>query len=224
LKSKGICRVSYWFVSHADADHISGLLEVIESGYTIDNLILANRTVQDDSRDSLIESAQEAGTNVICMKTGDILDLGGTKITCLSPAADNCYEDRNDGGLVLLYRDEQFSAMFAGDIPSEVEDAIVAQYEQDTVLEEQKRMLDVDYYKVNHHGSKYSSGKLWLDALTPKVTTISCSSTNTYGHPHEETLERLSEAGTEIYRTDELGAIRITLEDGEIAVSGYNSQ
>jgi competence protein ComEC len=224
LKSKGIRRISYWFVSHADADHISGLIEVIESGYTIDNLILANRTVQDDSRDSLIGLAQEAGTNVICMKTGDVLDLGSTKITCLSPAADNRYEDRNDGGLVLLYRDAQFSAMFAGDIPSEVEETIVAEYEQDTVLEEQKSLLDVDYYKVNHHGSKYSSGKLWLEALTPEVTTISCSSTNTYGHPHEETLERLSEAGTEIYRTDKLGAIRITLEDGGISVSGYNSQ
>jgi competence protein ComEC len=223
LKSKGIRRVSYWFVSHADADHISGLLEVIESGYTIDNLILANRTVQDDSRDNLIEVAQAAGTNVICMKTGDVLNLGGTKIICLSPAADNRYEDRNDGGLVLLYMDDQFSAMFAGDIPGEVEDTIVAEYEQDTGLEEQKSLLDVDYYKVNHHGSKYSSGKLWLEALTPEVTTISCSSTNTYGHPHQETLERLSEAGTEIYRTDELGAIRITLEGGEISVSGYNS-
>jgi competence protein ComEC len=214
LKSKGIREISYWFVSHADADHISGLLEVVESGYQIDNLIIANRNVQDDSRDSLIELALANNINVICMKTGDILTSGQTQVICLSPDADNLYEDRNDGGLVLLYRDEHFSGMFAGDIPSEVEEAIVAQMD----------LLNVDFYKADHHGSKYSSSERWLAALTPEVTSISCSSTNTYGHPHEETLERLSKVGTEIYRTDELGAIKITLEDGGISVSGYHSQ
>jgi competence protein ComEC len=209
LKSKGIREISYWFVSHADADHISGLLEVMESGYQIDNLIVANRNVQDDSRDSLLELALADNINVICMKTGDILTFGQTQMICLSPDADNLYEDRNDGGLVLLYKDEQFSGMFAGDIPGEVEDTIVAQMD----------ILNVDFYKADHHGSKYSSSERWLSALTPKVTSISCSSTNTYGHPHEQTLERLSEVGTEIYRTDELGAIKITLEDGRIKVA-----
>jgi competence protein ComEC len=209
LKSKGIREISYWFVSHADADHISGLLEVIESGYQIDNLIVANRNVPDDSRDSLLELALANNINVICMKTGDILTSGQTQMICLSPDADNLYGDRNDGGLVLLYKDKHFSGMFAGDIPSEVEDTIVAQMD----------ILDVDFYKANHHGSKYSSSERWLAALTPEVTSISCSSTNTYGHPHEETIERLSEAGTEIYRTDELGAIKITLEDGRIKVA-----
>jgi competence protein ComEC len=209
LKSKGIREISYWFVSHADADHISGLQEVIESGYQIDNLIVANRNVPDDSRDSLLELAMENNINVICMKTGDILTSGQTQLICLSPDADNLYDDRNDGGLVLLYKDEQFSGMFAGDIPSEVEDTIVSQMD----------LRNVDFYKADHHGSKYSSSERWLVALTPKVTSISCSSTNTYGHPHEETLKRLSEVGTEIYRTDELGAIKITLEDGGIKVA-----
>jgi competence protein ComEC len=59
--------------------------------------------------------------------------------------------------------------MFAGDIPSGVEDALVEQYQN---------LLDIDFYKADHHGSKYSSSETWLLALTPDITTISCSSTN----------------------------------------------
>ena len=79
-------------------------------------------------------------------------------------------------------------------------------------------MLDVDFYKVNHHGSKYSSCEEWLAALSPKVATISCSRKNSYGHPHEETLERLQEVETIVYRTDEVGAITIRFERAEQAV------
>jgi competence protein ComEC len=213
LKSKGIRSISYWFVSHADEDHISGLVEVLESGYTVENLVVANRTVQDDSRASLLELAQSCGTSIICMKTGDVLSMGQTQITCLAPDADNTYEDRNDGGLVLLYRDADFSGMFAGDISSEIEEEIVENFDA----------LDVDFYKADHHGSKYSSGELWLAALAPEITSISCSSTNTYGHPHSETLERLEKAGTDIYRTDELGAIKIKKDNGSLMVSGLRS-
>jgi competence protein ComEC len=212
LKSKGVKHISYWFVSHADLDHISGLIEVLESGYAVDNLVVAAGEVADDSSAGLAELAKNAGTNVVFLKTGDVLDFGQTSLTCLSPGAENSYTDRNDACLVLLYRDSYFSGMFAGDIPSGVEDALVEQYQN---------LLDIDFYKANHHGSKYSGSETWLSALTPDITTISCSSTNNYGHPHAEALERLADAGTEIYRTDELGRIRLTVEDGQIAAEGY---
>jgi competence protein ComEC len=212
LKSKGVKRISYWFVSHADLDHTSGLTEVLESGYAVDNLVVAAGEVEDDSSANLAELAKNAGANVIFLKTGDMLDFGKTKLTCLAPEADNNYTDRNDACLVLLYHDSYFSGMFAGDIPSGVEDALAEQYQN---------LLDIDFYKANHHGSKYSSSETWLFTLTPDITTISCSSTNTYGHPHTEALDRLLAAGTEIYRTDELGRIRLTVEDGEIVAAGY---
>jgi competence protein ComEC len=169
LKSKGVKHISYWFVSHADSDHISGLTEVLESGYAVDNLVVASGEVEDDSSENLAALAKNAGTNVIFLKSGDVLDFGQTRLTCLAPETDNSYTDRNDACLVLLYRDSYFSGMFAGDIPSEVEDALAEQY---------GNLLDIDFYKANHHGSKYSSSETWLSALTPDITTISCSSTN----------------------------------------------
>jgi competence protein ComEC len=178
----------------------------------VDNLVVAAGEVEDDSSANLAELAKNAGANVIFLKTGDMLDFGKTKLTCLAPEADNNYTDRNDACLVLLYHDSYFSGMFAGDIPSGVEDALAEQYQN---------LLDIDFYKANHHGSKYSSSETWLFTLTPDITTISCSSTNTYGHPHTEALDRLLAAGTEIYRTDELGRIRLTVEDGEIVAAGY---
>jgi competence protein ComEC len=168
--------------------------------------------VEDDSSAGLAALAKNVGASVIFLKSGDVLDFGKTKLTCLAPEVDNNYTDRNDACLVLLYRDSYFSGIFAGDIPSEVEDALAKQYQN---------LLDIDFYKANHHGSKYSGSETWLAALTPNITTISCSSTNTYGHPHAEALERLEDAGTEIYRTDELGRIRLIIKDGQIVASGY---
>ena len=97
--------------------------------------------------------------------------------------------------------------MLAGDISSEVENSLVKKY---------GNKIDIDIYKANHHGSKYSSSKEWLNALSPDISVISCGENNRYGHPHEETLERFGEIDSKVFRTDENGQIRILLE----AVSG----
>ena len=78
-----------------------------------------------------------------------------------------------------------------------------------------EQVLDVDFYKVSHHGSKYSSSEEFLRILSPEISVISCSSTNSYGHPHQETLERLREAGCEIY---------VTMYGGQITVGTGKEQ
>ena len=74
-----------------------------------------------------------------------------------------------------------------------------------------------DILKVAHHGSKYSSSDDFLNSIAKQgsVAIISCGRKNTYGHPHKETLERLREAGCEIYRTDLQGAITIKVSNNE---------
>ncbi len=74
--------------------------------------------------------------------------------------------------------------------------------------------------KVGHHGSKYSSSDTFLQNVSPKVAVISCGEGNLYGHPHEETLERLGQAGSLTYVTKDRGAITIEMRE-EVNVYGF---
>ena len=151
LKSKGIRKIDYWFISHADKDHISGVLEVLESGYCVEHLVVSELSVQgiedttsisaakeDDRLLRLLSAARENGTKIILMKAGNILRFEGGYVKCLYPgsqdvnAVPDLATDRNEGSLVLELNFEQFGevrdfrAFFSGDISSEVEEYLVS--------------------------------------------------------------------------------------------------
>ena len=52
-----------------------------------------------------------------------------------------------------------------------------------------------------------------MQAVRPKAVAVSCGLHNDYGHPHEETLSRLNDAGVTVYRTDLEGSI-VIFSDG----------
>lgn len=218
LKYHGVSEISYWFVSHADADHISGLTEVLESGYTVRNLVVAEAAVEegmldvlDDPLSRLILLAQKHGTQVITLSAGDELRFSETEfVRCIYPGSTDAIgahgiEDRNDLSLVLWYENETFSGVFTGDISAAVEERILTE----GYLDKLHGMRGIDLYKAAHHGSKYSNSEAFLEELSPQMTVISVSSRNHYGHPHEETLLRLKEVDSAVYRTNEGGQIRI---------------
>jgi competence protein ComEC len=290
LKSKGITHITYWFVTHADSDHISGVEEVIESGYRIDNLVVAKAAVSDASgtadtatasaagisdtaaatateaafgtavaselsdMDALVALARFYQIQILTIQENDTFVFDGDMLTCLYPAADTKSEDKNDLSLVLLYENENFSALFTGDISSAVEqkllksEAILALGTGENAglseaelseaglseaglseaglsevgLSETGSSEDgIDFYKAAHHGSRYSNSTEFLEALTPKIAVISCSSTNNYGHPSAEAVSHMEEVGAEVYYTMKSGQIKVTLEEGRIIVSGY---
>lgn len=202
LKSKGISAVDYWFVSHADEDHISAINEVIENGYSMKNLVVSKTARKnDDALEELCQKAEAVGISIIELSQGDKISFSDeTTIKCLYPGNEDVSDDRNDMSLVLRLDNYAFSAIFAGDIASETEKYLV---EQDADL------LDVDIYKANHHGSKYSNASEWLNAISPKISVISCSSTNLYGHPADEAIENIKASGSQIYYTMYDGQIKI---------------
>lgn len=204
LKSKAIRKISYWFISHTDEDHISGIKEVIGSGYQVDTLVLAEAQKEDEKAGQLVTLAEAYGTQIVYMKAGDMLQTRESTLQCLYPRAQNKCEDLNDRCLVLQYEDTNFSGFFGGDISSEVEEELVRE----------RKCKDVDFLKVSHHGSKYSSCDAFLQVLTPLIAVISVGKENQYGHPHGETLDRLENIGTKVLRTDESGAVKIKIAGG----------
>ncbi len=207
LKANGIRHIDYWFVSHADEDHISGLEEILELGYPVENVIISKPSVdlKDEKTLELVEFVKTYDTNIVYMRAGESLVLKASKIQCLAPeeeAVDENMEDRNALSLVLMYQDKRFTALFTGDI-SEIEER---------KLLESGVCKSVDFYKVAHHGSKYSSSEEFLAQITPRIAVVSCGEGNSYGHPHKETLERLDEIGSVILTTPEYGAITVEID------------
>lgn len=80
---------------------------------------------------------------------------------------------------------------------------------------------DVDCLKVGHHGSRYSTTEAFLEKIKPEVAIISCSLTNTYGHPSPETVERLKEAGSQVEYTMKNGAITVETDGRKLKIGRF---
>ncbi|MBR3646617.1 MAG: DNA internalization-related competence protein ComEC/Rec2 [Lachnospiraceae bacterium] len=199
LKAQKINRIDYLFVSHADNDHISGMMDMLidsDCDVYIDNIVLAKNIPKDDAYYKIIEAVKKTSTNVIFMDVNQQFYCRGLQIECLAPKDDINIKDRNDASMVLSVSYGKFSMLFTGDISFEpeqfIEDKIKKRY---TVL------------KVPHHGSAQSSSERFINKLKPKIGIISCGINNSYGHPHKELIQRLEKANTAIFRTDEDGQI-----------------
>ena len=106
-------------------------------------------------------------------------------------------------GLSALASAGDFVLLITGDMAGSTEKLLVQTYP----------LPDLEVLVVSHHGSRYSSDEDFLRAVSPETAVISVGD-NRYGHPTEETLRRLQAAGASIWRTDQQGSIRITVNGG----------
>ncbi len=196
-------QVDYWFITHLDRDHISGLEYVlygeIDMGIHIENIVLSANCEKLD--DELIKRAEEKDINIIYMKQGDYIAGDDFRIRALHPSNDFLSDDKNEQSLVLSYESTAINVLFTGDVG---EEALMHMLTSDALGS------DYDVVKVPHHGSKYSYSMKFLEKINSEVAVISCGAMNSYGHPHKETLEGYYYAGVDVYRTDYQGCILIT--------------
>ncbi len=203
LKSQGISCIDYAWVSHSDEDHINGIMELLElqaahrTCVHLNCLLLPVWETPDENYQALVQMAGEAGVEIAYIRQGDTLTDGALTWQALWPES-GAMEDINENSEVLLLTYETFRGLLTGDIDTDIEERI------------RHLLPDIDFLKVAHHGSRYSTGESFLAAARPEIAVISCSKSNTYGHPHPETLDRLKEAGCDI---------RITMTDGAVTVT-----
>lgn len=211
LKAKGVRKISCWFVSHTDADHISGLEEVLASGYPVERLFFAEAVKGKEKTKSLAKLAEKAGTVVQYMEADETLYSKNAAIRCLYPQAMVQSEDINEQCLVFCYEEGGVKALFAGDISSDIEKKIL----------EKNGVEHVQIYKANHHGSRFSNGEEWMQVLHPQITVASAGKNNRYGHPSVEACDRIWASGSAFYCTTEYGRIRVRIVDGKLVCDGY---
>ena len=221
LKSQGISQVDYAVVSHGDQDHVSGLKELLEGGKGIRvrhvALPWSGRESGDEAYIELEELAREHGALVVWMKRGDKIRGRDLEIRCLYPGPEDHADrtgDRNEHSLLLLVTYGQAGILLTGDMSAKGEERWLRREED----------LAVQILKAAHHGSGYSTGEAFLERVRPELAIISCGEGNRYGHPSPETLKRLEDVGIGWVLTQDMGAVTVKTDGGEMTVKGYGKR
>lgn len=203
LKSRGVSRIDYAVVSHGDQDHISGLLYLLQSceEIRIGQLILPWRGKEDENCGKLKEAAEAVGTKVWWMETGSRIQTEEVLIRCLYAGEHLESGERNDHSPLMEVVYGDVSILLTGDM---------SEYGEMQWLDQEDRIEPaggIRILKAAHHGSKYSTSEAFLQAVRPDVTVISCGEGNSYGHPHQELLERLEAVDSKVMVTKDRGAV-----------------
>jgi len=207
LWSRRIRRLDLMVLSHAHSDHMGGMAAVMRSFQPRE--LWVGVDVDSAAYRALLAEAAELGVVLRHYRTGEHVDWSGVSIDVLAPAVDyvNAGAPVNDDSLVLRLQYGKGSVMLEGDAQALSERAMLAE----------GRLAPVTLLKVGHHGSRTSTTPELLAAVHPRDAVVSVGKGNTFGHPRYEVIERIAEAHTQLYRTDEFGLTTFLLDrDGGI--------
>lgn len=215
--------LDYVLLTHPDVDH-SGNMEFILNNYNVKEFfrpeiyeVFENKTpycenltyrqiiqtlnkLEIPTKFSSEQSLSSDGINInILSVLGTYHDLGRIETNEFSPT--------------IIIEDNNTKILLAGDTSSETEDKLLRKYPSE--------MLDVDILKLSHHGSKYSNSYEFLEVTSPKIA-VACCGVNTYGHPANDTVQRLLKYDKN-NETDLFSNYYTTLDDGNIVITFDNN-
>lgn len=201
LERHGAERLDYMVASHAHEDHIGGLSGALN--YAKVGTALCPVTEHSSKVfENMVKYLEEQGKSLTVPAPGDRFSLGSAQVEILGPVKE--YDDTNDTSIVLRIDYGETSFLFTGDMETGAEEDLI----------QSGADLEATVLKVGHHGSDTSTGYQFLREVMPKYGVISVGEGNKYGHPSDEVLSRLRDAGTEVYRTDMQGHV-IAESDGK---------
>jgi competence protein ComEC len=207
LRARGIGRLDYLAVTHADPDHIGGAASLMRDFQPRE--IWYGTYVNHHQSSMHLQSmaiAQRAAWR--WLQAGDRMEIGGVELRVHHPPIADWQRQkvRNDDSLVIELRYGEVSVLLTGDIGAEVEQSLLPSLD----------LLPIVVLKSPHHGSATSSLDEFIARLKPRLVLISCGRANPYGHPVPAVMERYQKAGAEVLRTDLHGQLEVVTDGRDL--------
>jgi len=194
LKERQVTNLEYLMITHPDSDHLGGCDDVLHSIKT--HVVITNGESSDTNSYKEVMVEIDTEQNIIA-NPGNSWNIGPAVIRVIQSNNGLSYDNQNSIVSKLTYNN--IDVLFTGDCDSQCEDLLLDKDIQSEIL------------KVTHHGTKFGTGISFLEKVTPQVAIISVGN-NSYGHPTQEALDRLSQEGILIYRTDIKGNIILKMD------------
>ncbi len=188
--------------THADADHVAGLTNLVASGRVRTVLMNRDASVTTKTYKRLLDAIAEQHVTVIEARAGQTWAFGEVQVQVLWPTAEGLATGKttNERSVVLKVTYGNQDVLLTGDAPDSVEAQLTRQWGS---------ALDVEVLKVGHHGSSHSSTADFLRVVTPELAVISAGAKNRYGHPGARVLADLAAVNATVLRTDERGDVLV---------------
>lgn len=207
LDRQGISRLDLVIGTHPHSDHIGSMYEIIDN-FDVGEVILPE--IPDElvptslCYERLLDSIGRNQTGFSWAEPGTVFTLTDScEFEILSPLSME-QTNLNNYSVVTRLTHGKNIFLFVGDAEAGEEKELMAQYPN----------LYADVLKVGHHGSNTSTGKKFMLAVSPEAAVISVGAKNSFSHPSDKVLERLSDYGVTCFRTDRNGTV-IAESDGE---------
>jgi competence protein ComEC len=202
---RGLERVDYVLATHADADHIDGLNDVVRN-FAVNTALVGRTPANDPEFAKFFQSLTH--THLQTVQSGDVIRFGEVELHVLWPQVGGT-QYTNDDSVVLKLKFRERSILLTGDIEKKAEAALLAPD------------LRADVVKVPHHGSKTSSTTAFVSATNPRFAIISVGRDSMFGHPHAEVVERWKQAGADVLTTGKCGTITVKTDGTDLSVRGF---
>ncbi len=196
LNKLGIFRLDGLFITHFDEDHSQGVqlfLDEMDIGY-----IFISQLPDDVEKLNAINSSKVIP---IILRAGDKLKLDDDLYLDVLWPMDSVFYQGNNSSLVSILRSRGTNILLTGDIEKEVEYLLKGRIE-----------YPIDIVKVPHHGANTSSTDEFISSIRPRDAIISVGRNNMYNHPSSDVIDRYDKYGVNLYRTDYMGLIKVTID------------
>lgn len=199
LTTLGVTRIDLLVATHPHSDHIGGMQKVL-AAFPVGQVLDAGLPHTSSTYEHFLATIEQKNIPYRVAEQGQTVDVDpALRIFVLSPPEERFGDDPNTNSVVLRISYGTIDFLLAGDMGGEGEDA----------LARSGYPLDAEIQKIGHHGSFSSTSPSFLARVRPETAIIMVGKDNPYGHPHQQTLNLLEDAGVTVYRTDRDGTVII---------------